>query len=366
VERFGFRYRRPARPNGHNFCIFAPIGRRGRAAFEGEILRRALMKTVWLVGVCTAALGVSPQLSAQAPKAGPQPPPQSGKWPLPPPPEAARVLNLSMPIVIDEPGYYRLDRDWEVENDFGIYLEIRANGVTLDFRGYSFFNRGEGIAVAIFGDSVRLRNGGINSPDDQATPLSVQSSAVLIENMSVFGQNASYFGGDNRSRLVMRDSSIASGASGVPPGSILERNRFGCAAPGCELTIADDTRVTDNVWNVGPSGPALIVQGAGNLIERNVFSPSDDTSIVVNGRQNLVRDNTIQVDGLSEAAIQVNNGANVLEANIVLPVPGGDRATVGIQFTADGNSFGNNRLGALVPVHAGSTTQTNWGGNVGL
>jgi len=36
------------------------------------------------------------------------------------------VLNLSMPIVIDEPGYYRLDRDWEVENDFGIYLEIRT------------------------------------------------------------------------------------------------------------------------------------------------------------------------------------------------------------------------------------------------
>ena len=132
------------------------------------------------------------------------------------------------------------------------------------------------------------------------------------------------------------------------------------------MTIADDTRVTDNAWNVSASGPALIVQGAGNLVERNFFGPSDSTSILVNGRHNLVRDNTIQVDGLTEAAIQVNNGANVLEANIVLPIPGGDRATVGIQFTADGNSFGNNRLGALVPVDVGSTTHTNWSGNVGF
>ena len=327
---------------------------------------KTVRKTVWLVGVCAAAMGVSSQLSAQAPQSGQRPSPESGKRPLPPPPEAARVLNLSMPIVIDEPGYYRLDRDWEVENDFGIYLEIRANAVTLDFRGYSFFNRGEGIAVALLGDGVTLRNGGINSPDDQATPLNVQGSAVLIENMSVFGQNASYFGGDTRSRLVMRDSGIASGADGVPPGSILERNVFGCAAAGCQVTIADDTRVTDNAWNVSASGPALIVQGAGNLVERNFFGPSDSTSILVNGRHNLVRDNTIQVDGLTEAAIQVNNGANVLEANIVLPIPGGDRATVGIQFTADGNSFGNNRLGALVPVDVGSTTHTNWSGNVGF
>jgi hypothetical protein len=276
------------------------------------------------------------------------------------------VLNLSRPIVIDEPGYYRLDRNWEVENDFGTYLEIRANAVTIDFRGYSFINLGEGIAVAIAGNSVALRNGRINSPDDQATPLNVQGSAVLIENMSVFGQNASYFGGDTSSRLVIRDSGIASGAAGVPPGSVLERNGFGCAAPGCAVTILDETRVTDNVWSVGPSGPALVVQGAGNLVERNVFGVSEDTSIVVNGRRNLLRDNTIQVDGLTEAAIQVNDGANVLEANIVLPVPGGERATVGIRFTADGNAFGTNRLGALVPVDVGSTTQTDWGGNVGF
>ena len=126
------------------------------------------------------------------------------------------------------------------------------------------------------------------------------------------------------------------------------------------------------VWLVGVCAAAMGVssqlsaQAPKTGPQRNVFEPSEDTSILVNGRQNLVRDNTIRVDGLTEAAIQVNDRANVLEANIVLPVPGGDRATVGIQFTADGNSFGNNRLGALVPVDVGSTTQTNWGGNVGL
>ena len=328
---------------------------------------KTVRKTVCLVGAGVAALGLSSQLSAQAPEISTRPPPAAGKKPPPPPPpESARVLNLSMPVVIDEPGYYRLDRNWEVENDFGIYLEIRANGVTLDFRGYSLSNRGEGIAVAVLGNSATLRNGGIDSPDDQATPLSVLGAAALIENLRVFGQNASYFGGDTSSRLVMRDSAIASGAGGIPSGSVLERTVFGCASPGCEVTIADNTRVTDNVWNVGPSGPALIIEGAGNLVERNVFGASDNPSIVVNGRNNLLRDNTIQVDGLAAAAIQVNNGANVLEANIVLPIPGGDRATVGIRFTADGNSFGNNRLGALVPVDLGSTTQTDWGGNVGF
>jgi hypothetical protein len=279
---------------------------------------KTVRKTVCLVSVCAAAVGLSSQLSAQTPETSPQPPPGLAKKPPPPPPpEAARVLNLSAPIVIDEPGYYRLDRNWEVENDFGTYLLIHANSVTLDFRGYSFFNRGEGIAVAIVGNSVTLRNGLIDSPDDQATPLSVDGHSVLIDNMGVRGQNASQFGGDSNSRLVIRGSGISSGASGVPPGSTIEGSAFGCNAPGCAVTIADDTRVTDNVYNQ----VALIVQGAGNLVERNVFRPSDDLSIQVEGRRNLLRDNTIQVDGLAAPAIQVNNGANVLEANIVLPIP---------------------------------------------
>ena len=50
------------------------------------------------------------------------------------------------------------------------------------------------------------------------------------------------------------------------------------------------------------------------------------------------------MDGISGSAILVNNGANVLEANVVLPIQGGRAADVGIQFTADGNSLGNNRL----------------------
>ncbi len=55
--------------------------------------------------------------------------------------------------------------------------------------------------------------------------------------------------------------------------------------------------------------------------------------------------NTFQVDGLTEPVHQVNNGANVLEANVVPPVHG---------------------LGALVPDYLGAMTQENWGGNVGL
>lgn len=151
---------------------------------------------------------------------------------------------------------------------------------------------------------------------------------------------------------------------GLPPGSTLERNTFRCASPDCGVEIGDDTRVVDNVWRNYEDSEALVVTGNGNLIERNTFGASDRTSVEVRGRGNLLRANTFNVDGFSGPVIEIANGANVLEANVVLPTPDGDRAGVGIRFTADGNAFGNNRLGALVPVDVGATVQTDWGGNV--
>jgi hypothetical protein len=330
------------------------------------------MKTVrnaaCLVGVCAIAVGLSSQTWAQAPAAaGPPVPGASGKKPPPPPAEAARVLDLSsstIPIVIEEAGYYRLDRDWRPDHQGaqGPFLLIRADNVTLDLRGYSISVRNEGAAITIAGSSVTLRNGGVSGGDDQGGPLSVQGHSATIENLHVGGLNASYFGGETSSGLILRDSTFATGVYDVPPGSTITRNRFLCGFQS-GLAIGDDTQVLDNVW-AECDATQLSVAGAGNLVERNVFGPSSRTTVLVDGRSNLLRDNTLQVDGSTEPVLQVNNGANVLEANVVLPIPGGERATVGIRFTADGNSFGNNRLGALVPVDVGATTQTNWGGNV--
>ena len=329
---------------------------------------KTVSRTVCLIGVGAGMVGLSAPLLAQAPAAaGGQGASGAGKKPPPTPSEAARVLNLSgsVPIVIDEPGYYRLDRDWDPDwqGSFGPFLLIRADNVTLDFRGYSISVANEGPAISVAGSNVTLRNGSLSGTDDQGQPLSVQGGSATIENLRVGGLNASYFGGDSSFGLVLRDSELFVGAAGVPPGSTIERNTFHCRFTG-GLEIGADTRVSDNVWQECDASPPLVVQGSGNLVERNVFGPSTYTSVTVNGRGNLLRDNTIRVDGVVEPVLQINDGANVLEANVVLPIPGGERATVGIQFTADGNSFGNNRLGALTAFDVGATSQTDWGGNV--
>ena len=36
-----------------------------------------------------------------------------------------------------------------------------------------------------------------------------------------------------------------------------------------------------------------------------------------------------------------------------------------MEFTANGNYYGNNRMAAQVPFALGGTVQTDWGGNVG-
>lgn len=334
---------------------------------------KTVRNAVCLVGVCAAAVGLQSRLAAQAPAdAGPAASMNAGKKRPPPPPDADRVLDLSgpIPIVIDEPGHYRLDRDWDPDRqgESGPFLSIVANDVTLDFRGHSISVLNEGPAISVSGENVTLRNGAVSGSDDQGFPLSILGSSATIEGLRVAGQNASHFGGSTTFELVVRESTFLSGLGGVPAGSILERNSFLCGAPECGVEIGDDTRVVGNVWREF-AGTALVVTGDGNFVERNIFAPRDTARgivVTVDGRSNLIKDNAFQVDGSPGPLLRINNGANVLEANVALPAPGGERAELGIQFTADGNAFGNNRLAALVPVDLGGTLQTDLGGNVGF
>ena len=50
-----------------------------------------------------------------------------------------RVLDLSrVPIVIDKPGRYAIDRDWNVDLAApGTLIHIVADNVTVDFRGFA-------------------------------------------------------------------------------------------------------------------------------------------------------------------------------------------------------------------------------------
>lgn len=333
---------------------------------------KAVRKTVYIVGLCAAAVTLESRVAAQAPAAADRPVSMKAKKRPPPPSEAPRVLDLSgpIPIVIDEPGDYRLDRDWSPDHqgERGPFLSIEADDVTLDFRGHSIAVQNEGPAILVSGHDVTLRNGEVGGSDDQGFPLSIQGSAATIESLHVGGQNSSQFGGPTTSELVVRDSTFSSGLIGLPAGSMLEHNVFVCGAPECGVTIGDGTRVVENVWREFES-TALVITGDGNFVERNIFAPRDTARgviVIVEGRSNLIRDNAFQIDGSPGPLLRVNNGANVLEANVALPAPGGERVELGIQFTADGNAFGNNRLAALVPIDLGATVQTDLGGNVGF
>jgi hypothetical protein len=321
---------------------------------------------VRLLCACAAALSLFVTMSMQAqPPAGVA---AGAKKKLPPPPEAARVLSLAgdTPIVIAEPGYYRLDRNWFLD-DMGsqeAVLRVTANNVTLDFRGYVIETSTESIAITVGGHGFTLRNGTLRSLDDQGYALNIQGSGATIENMRVSSnQQASVLGSPDNSGIVVRDSEFIWGVCCSPPGSVLERNFFFCPL-GCG-GISDGTRFVDNVID-SSDGVGLGVTGDGSVIERNTFRQSTRTTIVVDGRNNVVKDNTVQVGGSPEPVVQVNNGANVFEENVLVPAMPGARATVGIRFTADGNFYGNNRLAALVPVDLGATTQTDWGGNGGF
>ena len=64
-----------------------------------------------------------------------------------------RVLDLSrVPIVVDEPGRYAIDRDWNVdlaEPGPGTLIHIVADNVTVDLRGFAitFGNQGAGVSI---------------------------------------------------------------------------------------------------------------------------------------------------------------------------------------------------------------------------
>jgi hypothetical protein len=69
-------------------------------------------------------------------------------------------------------------------------------------------------------------------------------------------------------------------------------------------------------------------------------------------------------EGSFSVGISVQGELNVLEGNILNFSRGNPGGGTGIEFLADGNFYGNNRMNATVPFNLGGTTQTDWGGNV--
>jgi hypothetical protein len=276
--------------------------------------------------------------------------------------DRARALTFwSLPVVIDEPGVYVLDRDWVVDAPTtDAVLSIDASDVVLDFRGFALGIRTSGLAVRVSGNDVTLRNGRLSS--DEQTLVST-GAGIALENLRLdtrdgvgLGDRASVVESDYHGRFAL----------GLQNDSTVERTALTCLY-FCLVVNGDGNRVADSRIN-SQDDEAIRVSGSGNVIARNLLPTAQEGFVVFNvtGNRNVLRGNTVLIGDMEppSSIVAVSGTANVIDGNIAHPGRGGERAFVGIRFTRAGNFYGDNRLGALAAVDLGGGPQTDWGGNV--
>lgn len=155
------------------------------------------------------------------------------------------------------------------------------------------------------------------------------------------------------STSAIRDSRIGSRTLAVElaADSAIDRTSIGCTFHCVDL--GDRNRLVDSVVS---GYEAVIVDGDGNLLSNNEIRGG---LIAIDGDTNIVRGNML----LGGGAPAIGGTKNIVDGNLILPDADGT-VQVGIEFTEDGNFYGNNRVSAEVPFAHGGTVQTDWGGNV--
>jgi len=277
-----------------------------------------------------------------------------------------RVLDLSrVPIVIDEPGRYAIDRDWNVGLDPvtgpGTLIRITADNVSVDLRGFAitFDNPGEG--VGIDGDAVSIRNGALLG-DRDVDGVRSAGAETTIDNMHIVGAVAVRFLGP---RAQVRNSTL-----GGPFGAILKGDSVVAESNVLRgpLEVGSGAHVSGNEIG-GGFDEVVVIRGNRSILADNIVSfrnPEAPAAFSVQGDGNVLRDNTVLVSGLnsSHTVFSVEGSANVLDGNITVPQTA-ERGGVGMSFAQDGNFHGDNRLGGVAEaIRDNGTTQTAWGGTV--
>ena len=167
-------------------------------------------------------------------------------------------------------------------------------------------------------------------------------------------------------RATITDSVIAARwGTNVNETSVVRRNALSCRT-FCLTLQGDMNQVIDNRFAFADADFVVHVYGDANVIERNMIDNNfiaPYPAYVVDGDRNVIRDNTITGSGAG-VAFAVGGTGNTLDGNIVASREAGPSTEVGIEFTADGNYYGNNRMAAIVPFNLNGTVQTDWGGNV--
>ena len=286
-----------------------------------------------------------------------------------------RVLNLSNPpVVIDEPGLYAIDRDWLIPRATTAVvterIQITADDVTIDLHGFEisadtgFAPPGPSTLLVISGRNAEVRNGGLTACCEGARTVASTGFGTRLHHATMSSWERMTFDAGG----AVTDSDIGLTVSmRFGEGVTVERNTIRCnRGLRCVELLGDGNRVTDNYLNLQQGGGIDIV-GNGNFVANNVIeardAPDAAEAFEVEGDSNVVRGNTLVLSGNVRNPFFVISGtANTIDGNIAAP---GERQGIGMEFRADGNFYGNNRIAADVPFSLGGTVQTDWGGNVG-
>ncbi|HEX7079547.1 MAG TPA: DNRLRE domain-containing protein [Gammaproteobacteria bacterium] len=302
--------------------------------------------------------GAHPTLDVTVADSGPRPPRN----------RVTHVLDLSaIPAVIDEPGIYVLDRDWSFGMEVPIgstLIEIVADGVLLDLRGFRVSQGFEGFGIRIEGNAVTVRNGSLSAVSEGII-IAGGGRATTIEDLHVAGggRGGIELGGPNAT--VARITTSASQLLVAGPGSVVKQNTLDCLSDCVEL--GESVRMMGN-FMTSDSGGIISIQGNGNLLTSNTVITSGFSALLIHGDANIVADNVlVPMAGVQAGnAITVQGTRNILRGNLAAPDGEGASWTAGIEFQQDGNFFGDNQVAATVPFDLGGTVQTDWGDNIGF
>jgi hypothetical protein len=285
-----------------------------------------------------------------------------------------RVLDLGkLPVVIDEPGLYAIQQDWFIpEGTTGEAIRITADRVILDLHEFRIGTNGDNgvpfTLLSISGASAEIRHGNIGVCCEATQAVAAVGNGAYLHHLSIGSHAAMSFEGDH---ATIKDSILFSRTGIQLAGSSsLERNvirgDFSCVTLMGDMNRITDNRIVPYIDN------CLEIRGNGNLVANNVIDTSNVADLFyafdVEGDHNIVRNNTVLVGHGVHTVLRISGTANTLDGNIGASVENGSwpsQARTGLEFTVDGNYYGNNRLAAEVPFALGGTVQTDWGGNVG-
>jgi parallel beta-helix repeat protein len=323
--------------------------------------------------------------------------------------DEVRTPISALPFTISAPGSYYVTGDLTLASTTSHGITVTADNVTIDLMGFSLIGPGSGTGDGIFMNgrsNVEVRNGTLrgfgragiyevsSAAGKQHRVINVRVHANTSYGMRLLGDghivkdctaggngstglniglgatvtgNTAYNNGTGifaaANSVVTHNTARANSGSGINAGtgSIIMHNTASNNG-GFGIGTGDGSTVAGNTADSN-DGIGIWVWGAtvtNNTARANNQSDSSAGGGIRVDGDSLVKGNTLR--GNLQNNIVVASSDNAVEENLVID------STNGINFTAAGNFFANNRASGNVANYAGSvpTGASDGGGNVGF